>query len=104
MRLEPGRSLLKNPAVLRVFITGSSDGLALMAAELLASEGHRVIMHARNEERATAAHRQVPAAEAVVTGDLSTISQTRDVAAQVNKLGCCDAVIHNVGIGYQERR
>jgi NAD(P)-dependent dehydrogenase (short-subunit alcohol dehydrogenase family) len=97
-------TLLKNPAMARVFVTGSADGLGLMAADLLASEGHQVIMHARNAERAALARRQVPMAEAVVTGDLSSIAQARAVSEQVNKLGRCDAVIHNVGIGYQERR
>ena len=32
----------------RVMITGSADGLGLMAAELLAQDGHEVTLHARN--------------------------------------------------------
>lgn len=36
----------------RVFITGSSDGLGLMAGRLLAADGHSVVLHARNETRA----------------------------------------------------
>ena len=31
----------------RVLITGSSDGLGLMAGELLARDGHEVTLHAR---------------------------------------------------------
>src|SRR6476660_5736445 len=38
--------------VARVFITGSSDGLGLMAARLLADQGHAVVLHARNPSRA----------------------------------------------------
>jgi NAD(P)-dependent dehydrogenase (short-subunit alcohol dehydrogenase family) len=86
----------------RVFITGSSDGLGRMAAELLIEEGHSVVLHARNEKRRQEALAAVPGAEAVVIGDLTSIAQTRKVAEQVNALGAFDAVIHNAGIGYRE--
>jgi NAD(P)-dependent dehydrogenase (short-subunit alcohol dehydrogenase family) len=88
----------------RVFITGSTDGLGLMAAQLLAEEGHAITLHARNAQRADDARRALPQAEAVVTGDLSTIREMRDVAEQANRQGCFDAVIHNAGIGYREPR
>lgn len=88
----------------RVFITGSADGLGKMAAQLLVEQGHRVVLHARSEQRGTEAMGAVPGAEAVVIGDLSSIRQTRGVAEQVNALGAFDAVIHNAGIGYREVR
>jgi NAD(P)-dependent dehydrogenase (short-subunit alcohol dehydrogenase family) len=86
----------------RVFITGSADGLGRMTAALLIGQGHRVILHARNEQRATQAMRSIAGAEGVVVGDLSSIDEMRSVAQQANALGKFDAVIHNVGIGYQE--
>ncbi len=86
----------------RIFVTGSSDGLGLLAAQRLVSEGHEVTLHARNEARAVDARRALPQAEAVVIGDLSSIAQMRQVAAQVNDLGRYDATIHNVGVGYRE--
>jgi NAD(P)-dependent dehydrogenase (short-subunit alcohol dehydrogenase family) len=46
----------------------------------------------------------VPKSEAVVIGDLASISQMKSVAAQVNALGDFDAVIHNAGVGYREPR
>jgi NAD(P)-dependent dehydrogenase (short-subunit alcohol dehydrogenase family) len=88
----------------RVFVTGSTDGLGQMAARLLVDEGHDVVLHARNEERAKRAIAAVSGAEGVVFGDLSSIAQTRDVAAQVNALGRFDAVIHNAAVGYREPR
>jgi NAD(P)-dependent dehydrogenase (short-subunit alcohol dehydrogenase family) len=88
----------------RVFITGSSDGLGRMAAQLLIEQGHSVVLHARNAQRGEEALSAVPGAEKVVTGDLSSISQTRSVAEQVNRLGSFDAVIHNAAVGYQEPR
>ena len=86
----------------RVFITGSSDGLGRMAAQLLIEQGHRVVLHARHERRGKEALSAVPGAEAVVIGDLSSIGQTRSVADQVNRLGSFDGVIHNAAVGYQE--
>jgi len=88
----------------RVFITGSSDGLGRMAAQLLVEQGHGVVLHARNEQRGREALSAVPGAEKVVIGDLTSIAQTRSVAEQVNALGSFDAVIHNAGIGYREPR
>jgi NAD(P)-dependent dehydrogenase (short-subunit alcohol dehydrogenase family) len=88
----------------RVFITGSSDGLGLMAAQLLVDGGHRVTLHARNAARAEDARRALPQASEVVIGDLSSIAEMRGVAEQVNAVGRHDSVIHNAGIGYREPR
>jgi NAD(P)-dependent dehydrogenase (short-subunit alcohol dehydrogenase family) len=88
----------------RVFITGSADGLGLMAAELLLRAGHRVTVHARNDARAEDVRARLGGGHDVVTGDLSAIGAMRDVAGQVNALGQHDAVIHNAGVGYREPR
>jgi NAD(P)-dependent dehydrogenase (short-subunit alcohol dehydrogenase family) len=90
--------------VSRVFITGSSEGLGLMAGQLLIEGGHEVILHARNFARADDARRALPQAEAVVVADVSTIAGATEVAEQANRLGRFDAIIHNVGIGYREHR
>ena len=86
----------------RIFVTGSSDGLGLMVCQLLADQGHRVVLHARNDTRAANAKQAAPKAEAVVVGDLAAIATTKDAAAQVNALGSFDAVIHNAAVGYRE--
>jgi NAD(P)-dependent dehydrogenase (short-subunit alcohol dehydrogenase family) len=86
----------------RIFISGSSSGLGLMAGEQLISLGHHVVLHARNADRAEATLHALPAAEAVVVGDVETIAGTKDVATQVNALGRFDAVIHNAAVGYRE--
>ena len=88
----------------RIVITGSSEGLGLMAGERLAGGGHEVILHARSDRRAEDARRALPQAKAVVIGDLSSLAGMRSVADQVNALGRPDAVIHNVGVGYREPR
>ena len=86
----------------RVMITGSADGLGLMAARLLAEDGHEVTLHARNASRGKEAKAALPAAAHVVTGDLASIGGMREVARAANQLGRFDAVIHNAGVGYRE--
>ena len=88
----------------KVYITGSSDGLGLMAAQELAAQGHEVVLHARNDQRAASTKAALPQASAVVVGDLASIEQTKQLAEQVNMLGRFDAVIHNAGVGYREAR
>jgi NAD(P)-dependent dehydrogenase (short-subunit alcohol dehydrogenase family) len=82
----------------RIFITGSSAGLGQMAAELLIQQGHQVVLHARNEKRAQEVLEGVPSAEDVLTGDLASMEETKQLAANANALGRFDAVIHNAGI------
>jgi NAD(P)-dependent dehydrogenase (short-subunit alcohol dehydrogenase family) len=87
-----------------VFITGSSDGLGLLAGRMLAQQGHDVVLHARNAERAGAARAALRASKAVVIGDVSSMTNVHAIAEQANALGRFDAVIHNVGIGDRETR
>lgn len=82
----------------RIFITGSSTGLGLAAAQSLLAAGHAVVLHARDADRAEALKAQVPQALAIVTGDLSLLSETRLLADAVNAIGPMDAVIHNAGL------
>ena len=88
----------------RVLITGSSDGLGLMAGRLLTRQGHSVTLHARNDRRAEDTRAALPGAEAVLVGDLSSIADTRELAAQAAATGRFHAVIHNAGVGYREPR
>ena len=82
----------------RIFITGSVDGLGMMAAELLVNQGHQVVIHARNEQRGNQALSRIPGAEKVLIGDLSSIEQTKKLANDANALSSFDAVIHNAGV------
>jgi hypothetical protein len=73
--------------VARIFVTGSSDGLGLLAARLLIERGNEVVLHGRNDDRSRDALAAAAGAQGAVTGDLSTIAGARTVADQVNKLG-----------------
>ena len=86
---------------MRIFITGSTDGLGRGAAETLIREGHDVVLHARSKARVAALAGLAPRAAGVAIGDLSSDAETRALAEQVNRIGRMDAVIHNAGI-YRE--
>jgi NAD(P)-dependent dehydrogenase (short-subunit alcohol dehydrogenase family) len=88
----------------RVLVTGSTEGLGLLAAQALAEQGHAVTLHARNAERAEDARRALPAAETVLVGELSRLGEVRALAERANASGRYDAVIHNAGVGYGEPR
>ena len=86
----------------KVLVTGSSDGLGLMAAKRLLAAGHEVVLHARNQSRARDAKSEAPKAHDVVVGDLASIAETRELADLANRLGPFDAIIHNAAVGYRE--
>src|SRR6266542_2307225 len=88
----------------RVLITGSAQGLGLLAGRQLIAADHEVVLHARNPTRARAASAAAPGAIGVVVGDLASIEQTRQVAEQANVSGRFDAVIHNAGVFLEPQR
>lgn len=82
----------------RIFITGSVDGLGQLSAKALIAQGHQVVLHARNEKRVQEALDRAPGSESVVTADLRSIDETKQLASSVNALGKFDAIIHNAGV------
>src|SRR3569623_423608 len=83
----------------RIFVTGSADGLGKATAMSLLAEGHEVVVHVRAERRRTAVEDLVMAGATAVVGDLASLEQTRALADQVNALGPVAVVIHTAG-GY----
>ena len=81
-----------------IFVTGSADGLGQLAAKALVYQGHQVVLHARNAERARHAQQSVPGAAHVIVGDLSDVDDIRQVDEAANAWGRFDAVIHNAGV------
>jgi len=84
----------------RIFITGSSDGIGLIAARTLIADGHKVVLHARNDQRAAQAKEKAPGASGVLVSDISTVAGMKHLANEANKTGRFDTVIHNAGTGY----
>lgn len=83
----------------RIFITGSSDGIGSLTAKHLIARGHLVVLHARNARRAADAKAACPGSHACLVGDLSSIEETKTLAAEANKHGPYDAVVHNAALG-----
>ena len=83
---------------MKIFITGSSDGIGQLAALKLMEKGHEVVLHARNTERGKQALSKVPSAQKVLIGDLNNINETIKLAEEVNSLRNFDAIIHNAGV------
>lgn len=82
----------------KIFITGSADGLGFLAARKLVAEGHQVYVHARNPGRAADTLAKLPGAAGVLTADLADMTQTKQLAGELNRLGVFDAIIHNAGV------
>lgn len=82
----------------KIFITGSTTGLGLLAGKLLLKEGHEVVLHARNEKTRDEARKTLEEDVPFVIGDLSDIEETKSVAYQANALGPFDAIIQNAGV------
>lgn len=82
----------------RIFITGSADGLGLMSAQLLMEQGHEVVLHARTKARQNDLINKIRENSVVLTGDLSSIEETVNLAEQANRQAPFDAVIHNAGV------
>src|ERR1700674_1087275 len=84
--------------MVRIFVTGSADGLGQLAARRLIALGHEVVLHGRTRYRAQHALRAFPGARTALVGDLASFEQSRDLAKQANEAGPFQAVIHNAGV------
>ncbi|KAF3768080.1 NAD(P)-binding protein [Cryphonectria parasitica EP155] len=82
----------------RIFITGSSDGLGALTAKRLIAQGHQVVLHARNTQRATDAQAACPGAHACLISDLRTMEGIKALAAEADRHGPYDCVVHNAGV------
>lgn len=91
--IQPAR----NTEPKRILVTGSTAGIGQLTAAYFLRQGHRVVAHARNEQRAADVRRDLANLEDVVIGDLLNLDQTRALAVQINALGRFDIIIHNAG-------
>lgn len=88
-----------------ILVTGSSDGIGLATARQLAALGHRVVVHARSEDKARQAARALGGDSPPVWGDLSQMVQVGEIARQTaERVEHLDVLINNAGTVQQERR
>jgi NAD(P)-dependent dehydrogenase (short-subunit alcohol dehydrogenase family) len=84
--------------VSRILVTGSADGLGRLAADTLLTQGHEVVVHARNASRAATLRPLVDRGAQLVTADFADRDAVRDTAGQLADAAPLDAVIHNAGV------
>ena len=81
-------------------VTGSTGGIGLATARLLATEGARVVVTGRDPERVERARKEAGAALGVAA-DLSEPAAAGVLIAAATALGSIDCLVNNVGIAYQ---
>jgi NAD(P)-dependent dehydrogenase (short-subunit alcohol dehydrogenase family) len=84
--------------MVRILVTGSTDGLGLATADTLLRDGHEVIVHARSPQRVSAVQHLIDRGARCVVGDLADRGQVRRIADNANRIGGIDAVINNAGV------
>jgi len=83
----------------KILITGSTDGIGLLTAKTLASAGHSVLLHGRNQKKLDKAAREVEGETQTYTADLSRMDDVLKLAADVRKQHIqLDALINNAGV------
>jgi 3-oxoacyl-[acyl-carrier protein] reductase len=81
-------------------VTGSTAGIGLETARLLAAEGARVVVTGRDSERVEQARQDV-GAELGVVADLAEPGAAAELIAAAGELGAVGCLVNNVGIAYQ---
>jgi 3-oxoacyl-[acyl-carrier protein] reductase len=82
-------------------VTGSTSGIGLATAKLLAAEGARVVVAGRTEERVDRAREEVGAALGIAA-DLSQPSAPQELIDRTTAdVGAVDCLVNNVGVAYQ---
>ena len=81
-----------------IFITGSTDGIGLETAKMLAGQGHRVLLHGRNASKLEAAKAAIGTGEGYLA-DLSNMDDVKALAQGIiDEHDQLDVLINNAGV------
>lgn len=82
-----------------ILITGATDGIGLKTAELLARQGHRLVLHGRSRAKLDAAAQEVGGGVETHLADLSRLADVETLAdAILAAHDRLDVVINNAGV------
>jgi NAD(P)-dependent dehydrogenase (short-subunit alcohol dehydrogenase family) len=82
-----------------ILITGGTTGIGLATAQLLSSQGAKVIVTGRNPETLAAARRALPATAIIIQSDSGSLADSQLLGAEVKKhVDHLDGAFLNAGI------
>lgn len=82
-----------------ILITGSTDGIGLLAARMLAEQGHKVLLHGRDAAKLARAAADVAGDTETFEADLSSLEAVRGLASDIRaKYERLDVLINNAGV------
>lgn len=83
----------------KILITGATDGIGLLTAEMLAKDGHTVLLHGRNVTKLHEAATRVGSDAETYRADLSSLSDVELMAAKIlERHDHLDVLINNAGV------
>jgi len=82
-----------------ILITGSTDGIGLETAKMLAAQDHKILLHGRNPKKLEEAKKAVGAEVEGYIADLSNLDDVKALAKEVaEKHTKLDVLINNAGV------
>ncbi|MEO0623741.1 MAG: SDR family NAD(P)-dependent oxidoreductase [Pseudomonadota bacterium] len=82
-----------------ILITGATDGIGLLTAQMLAGQGHRVLLHGRSAAKLAAAAEAVGGETESLVADLSRPADVAQMATQIlARHQRLDVLINNAGV------
>ena len=82
-----------------ILITGSTDGIGALTAKMLASQGHKILLHGRNPAKLDAVAAEIGGDTESYVADFSRMDDVESMAKQIlDRHDHVDVLINNAGV------